>query len=141
MASDITDIRIAVDMPDRRSLVARLCAELGHALAGNERWEREDIVVPWHASAPTFDELPARVVATLLDEWDEADARLAGIEFSGYLETDHGPRAWGSLVLHEGRPRGFHPEVDTLTIERIETGYRLELRLLQHQAVSDRDDG
>lgn len=129
MPSDVSDIRIAIDMPDRRSLLARLCAELGETLAPAERWERDDAVVPWHATAPTFAELPARLVAAVLDEWEEIGACLSGLEFSGYLETDHGPRAWGCLHVHEGRPRSSRPEVESLTVEEIEGGYRLEARL------------
>lgn len=129
MTSDVSDIRIAIDMPDRRGLLARLCAELGETLAPDERWERGDAVVPWHATAPTFAELPARVVAAVLDEWEDVGDRLSGLEFSGYLDTDHGPRAWGCLHVHEGRPRLSRPEIESLTVEEIEGGYRLEARL------------
>ena len=129
MASETVDIRIAIETPDRRNLVGRLCAELHRALARDERWERGDAVVPWHASAPTFAKLPARVVGAILDEWEDADDLLSGLEFSGYLETDHGPRAWGCLHVHEGRRRESWPEVESLTIEDVDGGYRLEARL------------
>jgi hypothetical protein len=129
MTSDVSDIRIAIDMPDRRGLLARLCAELAHTLAPDERWERGDAVVPWHATAPTFAALPERVIAAVLDEWEDVGDRLSGLEFSGYLETDHGPRAWGCIHIHEGRPRASRPEVESLEVEEIEGGYRLEARL------------
>lgn len=129
MTRDTVEIRFATTIADRRALLARLCDELSRALAHDERWERDDAVVPWHASAPTFEALPTRVVASILDEWAELGDRLAGIEFSGYLETDHGPRAWGSLVVHEGRPREREPRLASCTVEPAEGGYRLEARL------------
>lgn len=135
MTSDASEIRIAIDMPDRRGLLARLCAELARALAPDERWERGDAVVPWHASAPSFEALPERVVAAVLAEWEETDACLAGVEFSGYLETDRGPRAWGCLAVHEGRPRALRPEVHSCAVEQAESGYRLDARL-RHPAAT-----
>jgi hypothetical protein len=129
MSSKTLDILIAIDMPDRRGVVARLCAELSAELARDQEWEREDMVVPWHATAPAFEALPERVVTSILDEWEEADACLAGIEFSGYLETDRGPRAWGCLMVHEGQPRAGRPEVIAITVTESDAGYRLEARL------------
>jgi hypothetical protein len=129
MSIDTVEIHISVDTPDRRVLLARLCAELDHALARDERWERDDAVVPWHAAAPRFADLPARVVAAVLDEWEEVDACLAAVEFSGYLETEQGPRAWGCLTVHEGRPRTARPALDTLSVEEGAAGCRLEARL------------
>lgn len=127
MPSETVDIRIA--MPDRRVLLARLCEEIGLALARGQRWERDDALVPWHASAATFEALPARVVEAILDEWAETGDRLGGIEFSGYLETDLGPRAWGCLTVHEGQPRELAPELEACTVELDGGGYRLEARL------------
>jgi hypothetical protein len=135
------DIRIAIESPDRRSLLARLCDELGRALAPDGQWERDDAVVPWHASAGTFEDLPGRMIAAVLDEWAETGARLAGVEFSGYLETDHGPRAWGSLIVREVTAGEAPPEIDSLATERIEGGYRLQARLRRSTPARGSVDG
>ena len=129
MPSETVDIRIATGVPDRRVLLARLCDELGLALARGQGWEGDDSLVPWHASAATFEALPARMVEAILDELAETGDCLGGIEFSGYLETDHGPRAWGCLTVHEGRPRELAPELEACTVGPDGSGYRLEARL------------
>ena len=129
MPSEYAEIRIATDRPDRRALLARFSEELGHALARGQTWERDDAVVPWHASASSFEELPRRMTEVILGEWADTGGCLGGIEFSGYLETDHGPRAWGCLSVHEDRPRELAPELETCTVTPGGSGYRLEARL------------
>ncbi len=129
MSSETVEILTVSGVADRRALLARLCGELGRALGGDGGWERDDALVPWHASAATFEELPARVMDAILDEWAETGDRLGGIEFSGYIETDHGPRAWGSVTIHEGRPRVLVPEVEGCTVEPAGDGFRVEARL------------
>jgi hypothetical protein len=114
---------------DRRAVVAHLCAGLRQALASDQPWAREEVVVPWHATAPTFTELPGRVVRELLAAWDEAEAHLLSIEFSGYLETDQGPRAWGFLVLHEGETPPPCPRIDEVSVVETEAGYRCEVTI------------
>lgn len=129
MSSEPVEILTVTGVADRRALLARFCGELGRALAGDERWERDDTLVPWHATAATFEDLPARVLDAILDEWAETGDRLGGIEFSGYIETDHGPRAWGSVMVHGGRPRELVPDVEACTVEQVADGFRVEARL------------
>lgn len=129
MPAEIVEIRTATGTSDRRALLARFCDELGRALIRDDRWERGDALVPWHASASSFEDLPARVMAAIFDEWAETGGRLGGIELSGYLETDHGPRAWGSLRVHEGRLREAAPELEELTVAPAGGGYQIEARL------------
>lgn len=129
MPNDTVDIRIVTASPDHRAVMARFCDELGRALAGDQRWERDDAVVPWHASASSFEALPEQVVEAILGEWAEIGDRLGGIEFSGFLETDHGPRAWGCLAVREGHPRERSPELEMCTVAPDSDGYRIEARL------------
>ncbi len=128
MLSDTIDIHIHV-ATDRRELLARFCDELARAMAGGQRWEGGGFVVPWHVSAGDFEALPAGVVAAIVEAWDEAGGQLAGIEFSGYLETDHGPRAWGSLMTRDAAPGKRPPELEACTVERAGDGYRIDARL------------
>lgn len=129
MPGNTIDISVASERPERRDLLARFCTELGRALAGNEVWDGGGSVVPWHVSASEFDALPARLAETIFAEWDESGGQLAGIEFSGYLETDQGPRAWGSLMVRDDLPRGRIPELLSCTVGRAGDGYRLNARL------------
>lgn len=137
MPSDLMEIHVATDRPDRRALLARFCEELASALTGDRQWMGDGFVVPWHASANEFDSLPERVVAAILEEWDDAGGRLAGIEFSGYLDTDHGPRAWGSLLAGEGGSRERSPELVSCTVERAGEGYRIDARLRPGSGADD----
>lgn len=125
--SDITHSFMA---RDRRTLIATLCAALNDALAHNRAWERGSSLLPWQATAEAFESLPSRIMETVLDELNEPGARLQEIEFSGYLETDRGPRAWGFLAIRDGeQPGEGRVEVQDFRVAEHEAGYRCDYRL------------
>lgn len=135
--TSIPESTITFVASDRRALVAHLCAGLRQALAPDQPWEGAEVVVPWHATAPTFEELPERVVRDVLDEWGEAGADLLSIEFSGYLETDDGPRAWGYLVLRETAAPAPCPAIEGVTVVPTEAGYRCEAHVRRATGAPD----
>jgi hypothetical protein len=128
--TDNTESIIAFEVPDRRALVALLCSRICETLAADRALGRATVLLPWQASAPTIEELPGRVIAELLAEWEEAGGHvLVEVELSGFLETDTGPRAWGYLALHEGEPHPSRPEIDRVEVRPAGSGYRLEARI------------
>lgn len=98
-------VEINISASRRRELVALLCVALDDALSRHDNWETGCELCHWQATVPAFELLPATIIETIFNEWSDSGERMDEIEFSGYLETDDGPRAWGFLALRKDQPR------------------------------------
>ena len=120
---------IAIEAPDRRALIERFCLALGDALAAGED-TAAGTLVPWQVSAATFEDLPAEILATVTAILEEEGQALASIEPGGYLETDDGSRAWGTVALRDGdADPGKATEVIDLRFGTTADGLTLEVIL------------
>lgn len=130
MPTNNLETTISITSNSRRALIADLCAELNAALTTDHPWERGSTLYPWQATATSFEELPARVLEAVLEEWGERDRQHGEIECSGYMETDEGSRAWGFLAVHENMPsRERRPIVDHVSVTVSAETCRFEARI------------
>lgn len=126
------DERIQIDIfaRQRRELVAMLCLTLSDALSHQDHWEEGCELRHWQVTVPEFESLPASIIDTIFDEWQESNERLDEVEFSGYLDTDEGHRAWGFLALRSDQVRvQGRPELERLELREIDDGYALKATL------------
>lgn len=128
VAGNTTESTISISAPDRRGLIERLCVSLNDVLASGGGAEFGGTLLPWQATTAAFADLPREIVATVYGAVDDEDARLGVLELGGYLETDQGSRAWGTVALRDGEPGAdTWVDVDSIGVEESETGLRLEL--------------
>lgn len=119
-------IRIDISVPRRRELVARLCLALNEALAPADDWTSGSEIRHWQVAVADFGDLPAGIIEAVLEEWSESGGRLDEIEFSGYLDTEDGHRAWGFLAMGAGeRGEHGHPYLEQISVAETEDGYTL----------------
>lgn len=123
------DTTITFTASGRHELIGALCDTLCEVLAPGATPDEAGTLVPWQATAATFEALPGRMIDAVLDELVAAGGSLASVEFSGYLETDEGPRAWGFIGLAGGSGSTRGMEHDQPTVIPLESGYRITWRL------------
>lgn len=126
MANEETQIRMVLEATDRSSLLHTIIERLRETLGVDPAWDHNTSVVPWQVTAPSFELLPERMIAAILDAADLARERYVDLELSGYLETDTGPRVWGTAALRDGEPEGPAVWIDEATVTETGAGYRFE---------------
>ena len=120
---------ITFTAPGRHELIGALCDTLCEVLEPDAVPDQAGTLVPWQVTAPTFEALPGRLIDAVFGELAAAGGQLASVEFSGYLETDEGPRAWGFIGLAEGPVPTRGVDHDEPTVVPLESGYRITWRL------------
>lgn len=126
-------IRIDIFVPRRRELVARLCLALNEALAPADDWASGSEIRHWQVAVVDFGDLPAGIIEAVLEEWSESGGRLDEIEFSGYLDTEDGHRAWGFLAVRGEEPRERErPKLEQARVEETEDGLALTATISRH---------
>lgn len=126
MPLDEEQIRIDISAPRRRELVARLCLALNEALTPRDHWQRGCEIRHWQVAVARFDALPAEIIEAVLEEWSESRGRLEEVEFSGYLDTAEGHRAWGFLAVRageRGEPERFY--LEQVALDEANDGFAL----------------
>lgn len=124
MTDHSSDISIALEARDRHALLYALVERLRELLGAEAAWDRGATVSPWQVTAADFGDLPGRVIAAMLDAAEATGERLVDLELGGFLETDSGPRAWGTIATQEGA-QGEALHVDGVTATEADTGWRL----------------
>jgi hypothetical protein len=124
------ETQLVVEATDRHALVLALVDKLRALLGDTAAWEDGATVVPWQASAEAFERLPEQVLASLVDAWGSHCGRCVDLELSGYLETDTGPRAWGTVTMLGALSAEGHPvRADSATVTTSGGSYRLVVSL------------
>ncbi len=123
-------IEMEIAASSRRELVAKLCLALNDAFSHRDQWEEGCEIHHWQVTASDFNALPAQIIHTVFNEWSDADERLDEVEFSGYLDTEDGHRAWGFLALRGGQVRvQGRPHLERLHVEEADDRYALTATL------------
>lgn len=129
---------ISFSAPDRRELIEGLCIALDDALAVHDGVEEGGELIPWQATAESISDLARDIVRLVLDTLDDEGAQLGSLELGGFLETDQGPRAWGTVALRHGEEReSARIDIESISVKESDTGWRFEARVVN--AVADRE--
>ncbi|CAN5638796.1 hypothetical protein BH23CHL3_BH23CHL3_02650 [soil metagenome] len=132
-------IRIDISASRRRELVARLCLALNEELTAADDWASGCEIRHWQVAVADFLDLPAGIIEAVLEEWSESGDRLDEIEFSGYLDTGDGHRAWGFLAVRGGEAHAReYPRLERATTEETEDGLALTVTIIRRALPDDR---
>ncbi|HYH11135.1 MAG TPA: hypothetical protein VD789_02180 [Thermomicrobiales bacterium] len=125
MAANKTESTLSISAPGRRALVDRLCDALNDVLAGSSG--AGSVLLPWQATAATFADLPREIVTSVLAALEDESAHRGAVELGGYMETDQGSRAWGTVSPRAGkRDVGVWIDPETIDVREDHAGWRLE---------------
>jgi hypothetical protein len=130
VSNECNETQLVVEAADRHTLVLGLVDRLRALLRDTGEWGSGATVVPWQASAEAFDQLPREVLGTLVDAWEHHGGRCVDLELDGYLETDNGPRAWGTVVMRDDLPPARQPmRLDRAKVAENGGRYHLEVAI------------
>ena len=118
---------MTLEARDPHALLQGFVERLGEHLGATPAWEGGATVTPWQATAATFAELPERAAAAMLEVADATGERIVDLELGGMLQTDSGPRAWGTVATAAGAAQSMR--VGHVSVIESDTGWRLEARL------------
>lgn len=119
-------VELRMSAPRRRELVAMLCQALNEKFCHRDGWERGRELRHWQVTADRFEDMPGKVIEAVFNEWADSEQRLDEIEFSGYLDTDDGHRAWGFVAVCVTGSNGVAPPIlQGVELQERDGGYEL----------------